>query len=126
MKKFPEGRNVYVYYDPADPAHSALEQKGSTTKPTTIVFLVVFTRDRRHPHRACHCREDDHDVERTSDGGTLLLPSAALLVAVGAIVIYFVQRRDFKASASWPAIPGKIVSSKIIEETERERDDGTR
>jgi hypothetical protein len=54
------------------------------------------------------------------------LPSAALLVAVGAFVVYFIQRRDFKASASWPAIPGQIVSSKIIEETERSRDDDGR
>ena len=125
IKKYPEGRNVDVYYDPADPAHSALEQKGSTTKPTTIVFLVVFT--------AIAGILTAHAIAgkmiMMSNGlpmAALFLPSAALLVAVGAIVIYFVQRRDFKASASWPAIPGKIVSSTIIEETERERDDDGR
>lgn len=125
VKKFPEGRAVDVYYDPADPAHSALEQKGSTTKPTTIVFLVVFT--------AIAGILTAHAIAgkmiMMSNGlpmAALFLPSAALLVAVGAIVIYFVQRRNFKASASWPAIPGKIVSSKIIEDTERERDDDGR
>jgi len=51
------------------------------------------------------------------------LPLAGLLVACGAFAAYFKQRRDFKASASWPAIPGTIVSSKIVEETETRRDD---
>jgi hypothetical protein len=125
IKKYPEGRNVDVYYDPADPARSALEQKGSTTAPTTIVFLVVFA--------AIAGILTAHAIAgkmiMMSNGLPMFalgLPSAALLVAVGALVIYFIQRRDFKASASWPAIPGQIVSSKIVEETERSRDDDGR
>jgi Protein of unknown function (DUF3592) len=125
IKKYPEGRNVDVYYDPANPARSALEQKGSTTAPTTIVFLVVFT--------AIAGILTAHAIAgkmiMMSNGlpmAALGLPSAALLIAVGAFAVYFVQRRDFKASASWPAIPGQIVSSKIIEETERDRDDDGR
>jgi hypothetical protein len=122
IKKYPEGRSVDVYYDPADPARSALEQKGSVTTPTTIVFLVVFT--------AIAGILTAHAIAgkmiMMSNGLPMFalgLPSTALLIAVGAFVIYFIQRRDFKASASWPAIPGQIVSSKIIVETERRRDD---
>jgi hypothetical protein len=125
IKKYPEGRTVDVYYDPADPARSALEQKGSTTAPATIVFLVVFA--------AIGGILTAHAIAgkmiMMSNGLPMFalgLPSAALLVAVGAFAAYFVQRRDFKASASWPAIPGQIVSSKIIEETERSRDDDGR
>jgi len=125
IKKYPEGRTVDVYYDPADPARSALEQKGSTTAPATIVFLVVFA--------AIAGILTAHAIAgkmiMMSNGLPMFalgLPSAALLVAVGAAIVYFIQRRDFKASASWPAIPGQIVSSKIIEETERSRDDDGR
>jgi hypothetical protein len=111
IKKYPEGRTVDVYYDPADPARSALEQKGSTTAPATIVFLVVFA--------AIAGILTAHAIAgkmiMMSNGLPMFalgLPSAALLVAVGAAIVYFIQRRDFKASASWPAIPGQIVSSK--------------
>ena len=31
IKKYPECRDVDVYYDPADPARSSLEEKGSVT-----------------------------------------------------------------------------------------------
>ena len=117
IKKYPEGRDVDVYYDPADPAHSSLEEKGSVTRPTILVFFVVFA--------AIAGILTAHAIAgkmiMMSNGLPMFalgLPSAALLVAVGAVVAYFNQRRDFKASASWPAIPGKIVSSNIIEDTE--------
>jgi hypothetical protein len=112
IKKYPEGRNVDVYYDPADPARSALDQKGSTTKPTTIVFLVVFG--------AIAGILTAHAIAgkmiMMSNGLPMFalgLPAAALLVACGAFAAYFVQRRDFKASASWPAIPGKPASPDV-------------
>lgn len=96
IKKYPEGRDVDVYYDPANPARTALEQKGSDTKPTTIVFLVVFT--------AIAGILTAHAIAgkmiMMSNGlpmAALGLPTAALLIAVGAVVIYFIQRRDFKA-----------------------------
>lgn len=122
IEKFPEGRAVDVYYDPADPARSALELKGRATTPTTIVFLVVFA--------AIGGILTAHAIAgkmiMMSNGLPMFalgLPLAALLIACGAVASYFIQRRDFKASASWPAIPGKIISSKIIEETERRRDE---
>jgi len=122
VKQYPEGRDVDVYYDPADPARSSLEEKGSVTKPTMIPFFVVFA--------AIGGILTAHAIAgkmiMMSNGLPLFalgLPLAALLVAVGAFVAYFNQRREFKASASWPAIPGKIVSSKIVEKTEIRRDD---
>lgn len=122
IEKFPEGRAVDVYYDPANPAHSALERKDSTTRPATVVFLVVFA--------AIGGILTAHAIAgkmiMMSNGLPLFalgLPLAALLIACGAVAAYFIQRRDFKASASWPAIPGQIVSSRIIEETERRRDE---
>src|SRR5207237_786198 len=105
-----------------DPAHSALEHKDSTTTPTTIVFLIVFA--------AIGGILTAHAIAgkmiMMSNGLPMFalgLPSAALLIAVGAFIAYFNQPRDFKASASWPAIQGQIVSSEIIEETETRRDD---
>jgi hypothetical protein len=125
IKQYPEGRDVDVYYDPADPAHSSLEEKGSVTKPTIFVFFIVFA--------AIGGILTAHAIAgkmiMMSNGLPMFalgLPSAALLVAVGAFVAYFNQRRDFKASASWPAIPGKIISSDIIEDTETRRDDDGR
>lgn len=125
LKEYPEGRDVDVYYDPANPARSSLEEKGSVTKPTMIVFFIVFA--------VIGGILTAHAIAgrmiMMSNGLPMFalgLPLAALLVAVGAFVAYFKQRSDFKASASWPAIPGKIVSSNIIEDTERERDDDGR
>lgn len=122
IEKYPEGRAVDVYYDPADPARSTLERNDSTTAPTRIAFLVVFA--------AIAGILTAHAVAgkmiMMSNGlpvFALGLPLAALLVAVGAFVAYLNQRRDFKASASWPAISGTIVSSKIVEQTETRRDD---
>src|SRR5882757_10552828 len=125
VKKYPAGKPVDIYCDPADPAKSALEPKGKGNLAGTIVFLVVFA--------AIAGILSAHAIAGKMimmPNGlpmfALVLPSAALLVAVGAFVTYFIQRRDFKASASWPAIQGQIVSSKIIEETERQRDDDGR
>ena len=122
VKEYPEGRDVDVYYDPADPAHSSLEEKGSVTKPTIFVFFIVFA--------AIGGILTAHAIAgkmiMMSNGLPLFalgLPLAALLVAVGAFVAYLKQREEFKASASWPAVPGQIVSSKIVEETETRTDD---
>lgn len=102
IKKYPEGRDVDVYYDPADPARSALDKKDSVTRPTIVVFVILFT--------AIAGILTAHAIAgkmiMMSNGLPMFalgLPSAALLVAVGAFVAYFIQRRDFKASASWPA-----------------------
>lgn len=125
IKKYPEGRDVDVYYDPADPARSALDKKDSVTRPTIVVFVILFA--------AIAGILTAHAIAgkmiMMPNGLPMFvlgLPSAALLVAAGAFVAYFIQRRDFKASASWPAIPGKIVSSDIIEDIERSRDDDGR
>lgn len=125
IKKYPEGRDVDVYYDPANPARSSLEEKGSVTKPTIFVFFIVFA----GVGGILTAHAIAGRMIMMSNGLPMFalgLPSAALLVAVGAFVAYFKQRREFKASASWPAIPGKIVSSDIIEDTERRRDDDGR
>ena len=42
LKKFPEGREVDIYYDPADPAHSSLDPQGKSTFTTTIVCWPVL------------------------------------------------------------------------------------
>ena len=36
---------------------------------------------------------------------------------------YFIQRRERKASASWPTTQGQIICSRVVEKTERSRDD---
>jgi hypothetical protein len=99
-----------------------LEQKGSDTKPTTVVFLVVFV----GIAGILTAHAIAGKMIMMSNGLPMaapFLPAAALLAAFGAVVMDFIQRRDFKASASWPTIPGQIVRCKIIEETERRRDD---
>lgn len=122
VKQYPEGRDVDVYYDPAEPARSSLEQKGSVTKPTMIVFFVVFA--------AIGGILTAHAIVgkmiMMSNGLPLFalgLPLAGLVVACFSFGAYFKQRSEFKASASWPAISGKIISSKIVEQTETRVDD---
>jgi hypothetical protein len=122
VKKYPAGKPVDVYYDPAAPTKSALEQKGKGSAPTTIVFLVVFT--------AIAGILTAHAIAgkmiMMSNGLPMFalgLPVAALLVAAGSFAAYFIQRRERKASASWPTTQGQIISSRIVEEEERRRDD---
>ena len=117
LKKFPEGRPVDVYYDPADPSHSALEPQGKGSATPLVVFLVVFT--------AISGVLTAHAIAGKMlmmDNGlpyfALLLPGAALLVAAGAVVAYVMQLREGRASKSWPTTDGKIVSSKVVEEKE--------
>jgi Protein of unknown function (DUF3592) len=127
LKQYPEGREVEVYYDPADPARSSLEQRGKASLPTTIVFLVVFA--------AISAILTAHAIVgkmiMMSNGlpmFTLILPSVALLVAACSFAAYFVARRERKASASWPTTQGKIVVSKVVrdEETVEEEDSNGR
>ena len=122
VKKYPAGKPVDVYYDPADPTKSALEQKGKGSAPATFVFLVVFT--------AIAGILTAHAIAgkmiMMSNGLPMFalgLPSAALLVAAGSFAAYFVQRRASKASASWPTTQGQIICSRVVEKTERSRDD---
>jgi hypothetical protein len=117
LKKFPEGRNVDVYYDPAEPTRSALEPKGKGNLPALIVFMVVFA--------AISGILTAHAIAgkmlMMANGlpyFALGLPIAALLVAAGAFAAYVVERRKRKAAASWPATEGKIVLSKVVEEEE--------
>jgi hypothetical protein len=125
IKKYPEGRKVDVYYDPADPTKSALERKGQGNLAGTIVFLVVF--GAIAGILTAHALAGKMIMMPNGlPMFALGLPSAALLIAVGSFAAYFIQRRERKASASWPAVPGQIVSSRTVEEEERRRDDDGR
>jgi len=122
IKKYPAGKPVDIYYDPADPAKSALEPKGKGSLAGTTVFLVVFA--------AIAGILTAHAVAGKMimmlNGlpmFALVLPSAALLVAAGSFVAYFVARRERKASASWPTTQGQIISSRVVDKTEHSRDD---
>ena len=122
VKKYPAGKPVDIYYDPADPAKSAIEPKGKGNLAGTVVFLVVFG--------AIGGILTAHAIAgkmiMMSNGLPMFalgLPSAALLVAAGSFATYFSQRRASKASASWPATQGQIISSRVVVEEERGRDD---
>lgn len=122
IKKYPEGRKVDVYYDPADPAKSALEPKGKGNLAGTTVFLLVFG--------AIGGILTAHAIAgkmiMMANGLPMFalgLPLAALLVAAGSFAAYFIQRRERNASASWPTTVGQIISSRVVEEEERRRDD---
>jgi hypothetical protein len=122
VKKYPAGKPVDVYYDPADPAKSALEPKGKGNLAGTTVFLLVFG--------AIGGILTAHAIAgkmiMMANGLPMFalgLPLAALLVAAGSFAAYFIQRRERNASASWPTTVGQIISSRVVEEEERRRDD---
>jgi hypothetical protein len=123
LKQYPQGREVDVYYDPADPATSSLEEKGKNTLPTLLVFLVVFA----SITGILTAHAVAGKMIMMSNGlpfFTLILPTAALLVGAGAIAAYVVDRRNRAAAASWPSTEGQIVVSKVVEEQEpEERED---
>jgi hypothetical protein len=119
LKQFPEGRDVDVYYDPANPATSSLEEKGKNTLVPTIVFFVVFA----SITGILTAHAIAGKMIMMSNGlpfFTLILPTAALLVGAGAIAAYVVDRIKRKAAASWPTTQGRIVISKVVEKQERE------
>jgi hypothetical protein len=124
IKKFPEGRPVDVYFDPADPTKSALEPKGKggSRTPASIVFLVVFG--------AIAGILTAHAIAGkvlTMGNGlpvfALGLPAAALLVAVGCVVTYITACWESRAVALWPTTQGRVTGSRVVEETERRTDD---
>jgi hypothetical protein len=122
VTKYPAGKPVDVYYDPADPTKSALEQKGKGNLPGTLIIMIVFG--------AIGGILTAHAIAGKmiimSNGLPMFalgLPSAALLVAAGSFAAYFVQRRASKASASWPTTQGQIICSRVVEKTARSRDD---
>jgi hypothetical protein len=125
IKKFPEGRPVDIYYDPADPSKSSIEQKGKGSAWPMAVFLIVFV-----PIAAILTAHAIAGKMLMMENGLPLfmlgLPLAVLLVAAGAFVGYFAIRREYKAAASWPTTPGRITRSRVVEETETTRDDDGR
>lgn len=107
IRKYPEGRDVDVYYDPADPARSALDRKDRATRPPIVVFVIVFT----VMAGILTAHAIAGKMIMMSNGLPMFalgLPSAALLVAVGAFVAYFNQRRDFKASGCSRTATGSV------------------
>ena len=117
LKKFPEGRDVDVYYDPMEPSHSALEPKGKGSATPIVVFLVVFATITGF--LTAHAIAGK--VLMMSNGlpyFALGLPVAALLTALGAFAAYVAMLREAKASASWPTTDGKIVTSRVVEQRE--------
>ena len=122
LKKFPEGRSVDVYYDPADPTQSALEPKGKGSVFLATVLAIVFTTI--SGVLTAHAIAGKMLI--MSNGlpyFALGLPAAALLIGIGAFVAYFIQQRQRKASASWPTTQGQVMLSKVVEQQEREEDD---
>lgn len=122
LKKYPEGRPVDVYYDPADPAKSALDEKGKGSVPGTVIFLMVFTTIAGI--LTAHWLAGK--MLMMSNGlplFTLILPVAFILLGIALIAAFFVNRRERKAAAAWPTTRGRITMSQVIEKVERETDD---
>lgn len=123
IKKFPQGKPVEVYYDPADPAKSTLEPKRRGSALTAMVFLAVFG----FIAGILTAHAVAGKMLMMSNGlpvFALGLPSAALMVALISFAVYFMALRQSKASASWPTTQGEIVSSKVVREEERVERDG--
>jgi len=124
LKQYPEGRVVDVYYDPANPARSSLEQQGKGNLTTLIVFLVVFA----SISTVLTAHAIAGKMLMMPNGlpyFALLLPVGALLVAVFAAVAFVVQVRERRQAASWPTTQGKITSSRVVEDKEEVESEGS-
>jgi len=121
IKKFPEGRPVEVYYDPADPSKSSLDMKGKGASGS-IIILIVFG--------AIAGMLTAHAVagkmimmENGLPVFALGVPIALVLVCFGCVALYISELRKSKESATWPTTEGKIVDSKVVVHEETRTDD---
>jgi hypothetical protein len=121
-EKFPDGRPVEVYYDPADPSKSSLEMKGKGGSSGSIIFLIVFG--------AIAGILTAHAIAGKMimmDNGlpmfALGMPIAMVLICFGCVALYISELRKSKASAAWPTTQGRIVDAKVVEHVETRTDD---
>jgi hypothetical protein len=125
LKNFPEGKEVDVYYDPAEPARSSLQPHDRSGLVPSLVFFVVFG----SIGGILTAHAILGKMIMMANGlplFALALPIAALMTGLVAFGTYFVGRRAAKASAAWPTTPGKIVSARVAEQRERVSDDDGR
>jgi Protein of unknown function (DUF3592) len=121
IKKFPEGRPVEVYYDPADPAKSSLDMKGKGPH-ASIIILIVFG--------AIAGVLTAHAIagkmimmENGLPIFALGVPIAMILICFGCVALYFSELRKAKQNTTWPTTEGKILGSKVVGHEETRTDD---
>ncbi len=121
--RYPVGAIIDVHVDPANPENAVLDpaDTGTLTAQTflTVTFGIIAAVLIAHAIAG--------RVLTSSNGVPLfafLLPALAFVAAIAAFLSFLRMRRLASASMSWPAVPGVIKSSAVIEEwIEDRRDD---
>jgi hypothetical protein len=122
VAKYPIGARVDVFYDPRDPKTCALDPSRPDNFVAQLVFTIVF--GAIGAVLAAHAVAGK--VLYTSNGVPLfafLLPAAAFMVGIIAVVSFVRDRRQAHASVGWPTVSGTITTCGVVEETIEDKDD---
>jgi hypothetical protein len=121
--RYPVGATVDVHVDPANPDNAVLDPADTTTLTAQTVLTMTFG----VIAAVLIAHAVAGRVLYSGNGVPLfafLLPALAFVAAIAAILSFVRMRRLASASTSWPAVPGVIKSSAVIEEwIEDRRDD---
>jgi hypothetical protein len=115
IARYPVGAHVDVYVDPHNPNNALLEPAASDNIVGQIVFTILFG----FAAATLTAHSIAGHVLYTGNGVPLFafaLPGIAILAALFSVVAFVRARRLAGASAQWPAIPGTVTNSSVIEE----------
>lgn len=121
--RYPIGAKVDVHVDPRNPARAVLEPGRGDNAAALAVFAATFA--------AIAAILIAHGIAGqvlyTANGVPLFafgLPAACFAVAIGSVVSFVNDRRQARASATWPTASGRITRAAVMaEEIEDRRDD---
>jgi hypothetical protein len=122
VARYPVGAHVDVFVDPENPASALLEpaQQGNLAAQLAFTMTFGFIAAILIAHAIAG------KVLYSGNGVPLFafaLPLVAILAAVFSVVAFVRGRRLARASAKWPAVPGTITTSTVIEELIEDRSD---
>jgi hypothetical protein len=115
IARYPVGAHVDVYVDPNNPNNALLEPSAAGNIAGQIVFTVLFG----FAAATLTAHSIAGHVLYTGNGVPLFafaLPGIAILAALFSVVAFVRARRLAGASTRWPAIPGTVTNSSVIEE----------
>ena len=112
MKRYPQGADVTVYYDPANPKNCVLERdmpKDLTRGCLAIIGIAVAACALLYWIVTSGVDVLAGVVEPGQEGVVLF----AGLFGVALVLVFFSIRSNSRAADAWPVVPGKIIVSDV-------------
>lgn len=114
LDRYPEGREITVYYNPEDPGVSLLERSVPEGVGKGVLVLVLFFGGLGLGGYLYFTRGVEWLAGRLPEGANPMVTAILLFMGLWAVLVALGMHRRGRETAHWLTVPGEIVESKVV------------